>query len=108
MKFSAYSSDRSAAKLSYDDAQALLSAAEKIEFPHGPDVDIESIRKDISVLHDLAKHLRERRYANGVLDVSSERLSFDLDASGKPTDCGFNQREDSSRLVEEVRFDYYS
>jgi exoribonuclease R len=64
--------------------------------------DAEAIKKDIGVLSNLAKRLKEHRSASGILDIHSERLDFDLDINGCPTDCGFHQREESSKLIEEV------
>src|ERR1700742_4459341 len=100
-----YMSLRSSAKLSYIDAQALIDTMDSghanLELPYD-DSSIKFIQQDLRLLHSLAKQLRERRFANGVLSIHSDRLKFALDSTGSPVDCAFYQRESSSKLVEEV------
>ena len=57
----------------------------------------------VAVLNDLAKQLRERRFQAGCVKTHSLRLSFTLDESGLPADCGQYQRTEAHELIEEVR-----
>ena len=71
--------------------------------PVDPAHNAEGIAHDIKVLHDLATQLRERRFQAGCVKTHSLRLTFALDESGMPTDCGQYQRNDANDLIEEVR-----
>lgn len=93
---------RSAAKLTYGEAQTLLDNKVANSSIFKSNEDEFGIREDISLLYGLAMQLRGRRFSNGVLDISGDRLEFDLDVNGLPTDCGYRQREETSKMVEEV------
>lgn len=92
---------RSAAKLSYADAQKVIEGQVLGDVAVIPDHDASAIEHDIKVLESLAKSIRARRFQNGTLSLESLRLSFKLDENGMPTDCGQYQRNDANELIEE-------
>ncbi|KAF8314752.1 RNB-domain-containing protein [Clavulina sp. PMI_390] len=92
---------KSAAQLSYQDAQAVIDGKGlKTAQVHGGHPS-SGIEQDILVLHKLAKQLLERRTEAGTLRIGSARLSFALDESGSPIDCFPESRQDANSLVEE-------
>ena len=55
----------------------------------------------MQTLYRLSLKMRQRRFDNGVLSVQKPRLSFVLDADGRPTSSFVYPMKDSNRLVEE-------
>ena len=49
----------------------------------------------------MAKQMRDRRFENGALRIDKVKLSFSLDAEGRPDDCVVYDRHDSHSLIEE-------
>jgi protein SSD1 len=94
---------KSAAQLSYQDAQNVIEGKSLGEVPVIPEHDAAGIEHDIKTLDDLAKLLRSRRFQNGALSLDSERLTFTLDEYGQPVDCGKSEHVDSNNVIEEVR-----
>ncbi|KAH7914175.1 SSD1 protein [Hygrophoropsis aurantiaca] len=92
---------RSAAKLSYADAQNVIDGHLLSEVPVAPEHAASAIEHDIKVLNSIAKQLRSRRFQDGALSLSSLRLSFELDENGLPVDCGQYETTDANELVEE-------
>nr|VWO97758.1 CipC protein [Ganoderma boninense] len=92
---------KSAAKLSYANARDVLDGKILGDVPVDPEHSAEGIAHDIKVLNDLAKQLRERRFQAGCVKTHSLRLSFTLDESGLPADCGQYQRTEAHELIEE-------
>ena len=45
--------------------------------------------------------MRARRFENGSLRIDNVKLSFSLDAEGRPDDCKVYERQDSHSLIEE-------
>lgn len=74
---------RSCARLSYADAQAVITAAPDapapavppVAPPHSPAEVVAAIR----ALHGLASALRQRRFEDGALQLQQPRLAFQLD-----------------------------
>ena len=93
---------RSAAKLSYNDAQDVIDGKTLGDVAVDPAHNAESIAHDIKVLHDIAKQLRDLRFQNGSIRSHSLRLKFTLDENGLPTDCGQQDRGQAQNLIEEV------
>ncbi|PCH41040.1 RNB-domain-containing protein [Wolfiporia cocos MD-104 SS10] len=91
---------KSSAKLSYQDAQTAIEGSE-VTFNVAPEHAAADIVTDIKVLHELAQHLRQRRFENGCVRTDSMKLSFKLDDSGMPVDCWQYERADAHHLVEE-------
>ncbi|KAJ2395675.1 hypothetical protein GGI23_004213 [Coemansia sp. RSA 2559] len=102
----------SACKLAYDDAQHVIDGNHLsdtvlcYEFSKGKAVPASSSRKtqieaSIAWFYKLSKIMRQRRFENGALSLSSVKLSFELDSSGEPIDCCPYAIKDSNRLIEE-------
>lgn len=49
----------------------------------------------------LAKKLRAARFKNGAVKFDREELRFDIDETGKPTNCYFKKSKDANKLIEE-------
>ncbi|RDB22631.1 Virulence protein SSD1 [Hypsizygus marmoreus] len=92
---------RSAAKLSYQDAQNVIEGKILGGVSVAPEHSASDIEHDIRVLEDLAKKLRAQRFANGTLSLDSLRLAFKLDDNGTPVDCGQYEQTDANSLIEE-------
>lgn len=93
---------RSAAKLSYDDAQRVIEGDTlpmTVNAPpeHPPTV----IAENIKLLENLASRLRKARFDRGTLSISELKLHFSLDDTGKPIDCDAEEQNEANRLVEE-------
>ncbi len=56
---------------------------------------------ELSVLNDLAKKLREKRFAAGAISFESVEYDFKLDENGKPLGMFPKVRKDAHKLVEE-------
>ncbi len=94
---------RSAAKLTYSNAQRVIDdqPLEEVEVDSGHKAT--DIERDILTLKVLAKKLRARRIKNGALCLDNLTLTFVLDENGLPSDCGQYQRTEAHTLIEEVR-----
>ncbi|KIK68095.1 hypothetical protein GYMLUDRAFT_36925 [Collybiopsis luxurians FD-317 M1] len=92
---------RSAAQLSYEDAQNVIEGKTLGEVPVTPEHDASDIEHDIKVFHDLAKKLRRARFDNGTLSLDSLQLQFKLDENGMPLDCWQRERNDANDLIQE-------
>ncbi|KAI9001028.1 hypothetical protein BD414DRAFT_511631 [Trametes punicea] len=92
---------KSAAKLSYDDAQGVIEGKSLGDVPVIPEHDAAGVAHDIKVLDDIAKQLRARRHQNGCVKTHSLRLKFKLDENGMPVDCGPYERTEAHNLIEE-------
>jgi protein SSD1 len=93
---------RSAAKLSYEDAQAVIDGKALSGVTVSPEHEQTDIERDIRTIEVLAKKLRAQRFENGALSLDSLRLSFTLDDQGLPVDCGQDKRTDAKDLVQEL------
>ncbi|GJE87543.1 RNB domain-containing protein [Phanerochaete sordida] len=92
---------KSAAKLSYSDAQNVIDGKPLGEVPVIPEHNAADIAHDIKILDDLAKQLRERRFQNGAIGSESLDLKFELDDGGMPVDCVSYERTEAHSLIEE-------
>ncbi|RUS28502.1 hypothetical protein BC938DRAFT_481810 [Jimgerdemannia flammicorona] len=92
---------QSCSKLSYDAAQSVIDGnglPEDIVFYGQEKSDVE---KDIKMLYELSKQLRDARFKNGALSMNSVKLSFELDSEGQPINVSVSEKKESNRLVEE-------
>lgn len=91
---------QSCGQLAYNDAQQVIEGqhidANKIS-THAP----EDVEADISILHDLAKKMRTRRFENGAVRIDNVKLSFKLDENGMPMDATIYEQKEAHRLIEE-------
>nr|XP_046264868.1 DIS3-like exonuclease 2 [Scatophagus argus] len=98
---------RSCVKLSYDHAQSMIEAPEKMfsaeELPPvDPEHPIDEIHQAVLNLHSIAKNLRAQRFSGGALRLDQLKLSFTLDKETMmPQGCYVYQYRDSNKLVEE-------
>ncbi|XP_078143582.1 DIS3-like exonuclease 2 [Centroberyx gerrardi] len=98
---------RSCVKLSYDHAQSMIEAPEKMfsaeELPPvAPEHPIDEIHQAVLNLHTIAKNLRAQRFEGGALRLDQLKLSFTLDKETMmPQGCYVYQYRDSNKLVEE-------
>ncbi|KAA8587427.1 hypothetical protein FQN60_016289 [Etheostoma spectabile] len=98
---------RSCVKLSYDHAQSMIEAPEKMfsaeELPPAdPEHPIDEIHQAVLNLHSIAKNLRAQRFSGGALRLDQLKLSFTLDKETMmPQGCYVYQYRDSNKLVEE-------
>ncbi|XP_074506588.1 DIS3-like exonuclease 2 isoform X2 [Sebastes fasciatus] len=98
---------RSCVKLSYDHAQSMIEAPDKMfsaeELPPAdPEHPIDEIHRAVLNLHSIAKNLRAQRFSGGALRLDQLKLSFTLDKETMmPQGCYVYQYRDSNKLVEE-------
>ncbi|XP_041119989.1 DIS3-like exonuclease 2 [Polyodon spathula] len=98
---------RSCVKLSYDHAQSMIEAPEKLFSaeelpPFSPEHPVDAIHQAVLNLHSIAKQLRKQRFEGGALRLDQLKLSFTLDReSGMPQGCYVYKYRDSNKLVEE-------
>lgn len=92
---------KSAARLSYQDAQNIIEGRVLGGVAVAPEHHASDIEHDIRNLEDLAKKLRAQRFENGTLSLDSPRLVFDLDENGNPVDCGQYKQTDANYLIRE-------
>ncbi|XP_036410600.1 DIS3-like exonuclease 2 [Megalops cyprinoides] len=97
----------SCVKLSYDHAQSMIDAPDKLfsaeELPPcAPEHPIDEIHQAVLNLHRIAQNLRAQRFQGGALRLDQLKLSFTLDKeTGMPQGCYIYQYRDSNKLVEE-------
>ncbi|CAJ1071658.1 DIS3-like exonuclease 2 isoform X1 [Xyrichtys novacula] len=97
----------SCVKLSYDHAQSMIEAPEKMfsaeELPPvDPKHPIDEIHQAVLNLHSIAKNLRAQRFSGGALRLDQLKMSFTLDKETMmPQGCYIYQYRDSNKLVEE-------
>ena len=94
---------RSNYRLSYEEAQEILSnsplkgenSAQEASPLRG---DLEG---SLHVLNNMAKQLRQRRFAAGAVDFDRCEVRFNIDADGHPTGVYFKVAQDANKLIEE-------
>ncbi|XP_014859932.1 PREDICTED: DIS3-like exonuclease 2 [Poecilia mexicana] len=97
----------SCVKLSYDDAQRLIEAPERLFPPDElPPIDaehtVDEIHQAVLHLHSIAKNLRAQRFLGGALRLDQPKLSFTLDKETMmPQGCYIYEYRDCNKLVEE-------
>ena len=94
---------RSNRRLSYEEAQEILSnsplkgenSAQEVSPLRG---DLEG---SLHVLNNMAKQLRQRRFAAGAVDFDRCEVHFNIDSDGHPTSVYFKVAQDANKLIEE-------
>jgi VacB/RNase II family 3'-5' exoribonuclease len=106
---------RSCAKLNYDVAQMMIDhqKAPKPESQFAFEMvaknlvsstskySVQEIAQRVCQLHQMALHMRKRRFDSGSLSLGSTKLVFQLDVAGNPVSVGHYVQKDSNHLVEE-------
>ena len=80
---------KSDSRLTYEDAQTIIET-EKGDFSN-----------EILQLNNLAKQLREKRFANGAINFERYEVKFNLDEKGKPLGVYFKESKEANLLIEE-------
>ena len=80
---------KSDSRMTYEDAQTIIETGKG---------DFSS---EILVLNNLAKQLRERRFANGAINFERYEVKFNLDENGKPLGVYFKESKEANHLIEE-------
>lgn len=80
---------KSDSRMTYEDAQGIIETGKG---------DFSS---EILVLNNLAKQLRERRFANGAINFDRYEVRFNLDENGKPLGVYFEESKEANHLIEE-------
>lgn len=85
-------------------ARTVIKSNSRLTYEDAQDV-IETGKGDFSAeilqLHNLAKQLRERRYANGAINFERYEVKFNLDEKGKPLGVYFKESKEANHLIEE-------
>lgn len=80
---------KSDSRLTYEDAQTVIETG-KGDFS-----------AEILKMNQLAKQLRERRFANGAINFDRYEVKFNLDENGKPLGVYFKESKEANHLIEE-------
>lgn len=80
---------RSDRRFTYEEAQEIIEKGEG------------EYARELKILNDLAKKLRQRRYDAGALEFDRSEVRFEIDASGKPLSVYFKESKDANKLIEE-------
>lgn len=83
-------------RLSYEQAEQLLHSDAASE--SSPQHDLLST---LNRLNQLAKRLRQQRFAAGAMQIDQAETLFDLDEDGMPINIYFKQLGDANHLIEE-------
>ncbi|KAL4075813.1 SSD1 protein [Scleroderma citrinum] len=92
---------KSAAKLSYTDAQKVIDGHLLSDVVVTPEHSASAIEHDLKALHSLAQRLRAKRVQDGALMLDSDRPKFTLDDNGFPVDCEQSESNEAKELIEE-------
>lgn len=76
-------------RFSYREAQMVIDTGEG------------DMKEQVLLLHDLAQHLRKKRFAAGAFDFEKIEVKFDLDEEGKPLGIKFRDMGTANQLIEE-------
>ncbi|WWD19349.1 hypothetical protein CI109_103808 [Kwoniella shandongensis] len=92
---------KSCGKLSYADAQGVVSGGSLERTKVADAYPVSEIEADIRLLHDLATKIKTKRIEAGAMLANKLKVSFELDDEGKPVDCNTFRRTEANSLVEE-------
>lgn len=88
----------------YDICRTVINSDRRFTYEEAQDV-IESgegdFKDEILKLNDLAKKLREARFANGSINFDRTEVRFEIDENGRPVDVYFKRSKDANKLIEE-------
>ena len=80
---------RSNRRFSYEEAQNTIETGEG------------DFKDEILKLNELAKLLREKRFAEGAIDFDRYEVKFEIDEKGKPLSVYFKESTEANHLIEE-------
>ncbi len=81
---------KSDSRLTYEEAQTVIETSKG------------AFATEILKLNDLAKQLRDRRFANGAINFERYEVKFNLDEKGKPLGVFFKESKEANHLIEEL------
>ena len=76
-------------RFTYEEAQEILETGKG------------ELSDELLKLNELAKKLREKRFAAGAIDFDRYEVKFEIDENGKPLNVYFKEAKDSNKLIEE-------
>ncbi|MDR2775341.1 MAG: ribonuclease R, partial [Tannerella sp.] len=76
-------------RFTYEEAQNIIETGEG------------DFKDEVLKLNELAKMLREKRFADGAIDFDRYEVKFEIDDKGKPLNVYFKESKDANHLIEE-------
>lgn len=76
-------------RFTYEEAQKIIETGEG------------DYAREISVLNEIAKKMRRKRFDNGALEFDRAEVRFEIDESGHPVSVYFKKSLDANKLIEE-------
>ena len=90
--------------IDYKLARTVIKSDRRFTYEEAQEI-IETGKGDFATevlrLNDLAKKLREKRFASGAIAFERSEVRFEIDDTGKPVSVFFKESKDSNKLIEE-------
>ena len=90
--------------INYKIARTVIKSDRRFTYEEAQEI-IETGKGDFATevlrLNDLAKKLREKRFASGAIAFERSEVRFEIDDTGKPVSVFFKESKDSNKLIEE-------
>ena len=90
--------------IDYKIARTVIKSDRRFTYEEAQEI-IETGKGDFATevlrLNDLAKKLREKRFASGAIAFERSEVRFEIDDTGKPVSVFFKESKDSNKLSEE-------
>lgn len=90
--------------IDYKIARTIIKSDRRFTYEEAQEI-IETGKGDFAtevlLLNDLAKKLREKRFASGAIAFERSEVRFEIDDTGKPVSVFFKESKDSNKLIEE-------
>ena len=90
--------------IDYKIARTIIKSDRRFTYEEAQEI-IETGKGDFATevlrLNDLAKKLREKRFASGAIAFERSEVRFEIDDTGKPVSVFFKESKDSNKLIEE-------
>lgn len=76
-------------RFTYEEAQGVLEKGEG------------TLHKELSIVRDLARQIRERRVASGAIEFDTAEVKIELDEEGRPVAIRLKERKETNLLIED-------
>lgn len=76
-------------RFTYEEAQGVLDAGEG------------TLSKELTIVRDLARKIRQRRLASGAIEFDTAEVKIELDSEGKPIGVHLKERKETNLLIED-------
>lgn len=90
--------------IDYKIARTVIKSDRRFTYEEAQEI-IETGKGDFATevlrLNDLAKKLREKRFASGAIAFERSEVRFEIDDTGRPVSVFFKESKDSNKLIEE-------